>query len=95
MPKIPTATIPSRKEVEAALAQLAEFENLTAWRRSARGNLWRKWNDMTVTIFYRGRRYHWSIAAGQDVEVSYSPGSYGDEEEAMSALSEALGLYDV
>lgn len=80
-------------DVAAALATWREFEDMAAWQRSAKGNLWRRWDEVTVTIFYRDRRYRWSIADGE--EVQYSRATYGDEEEAMTALGEALGLSDI
>lgn len=89
MPRVGT---PSRRNpaIEAALAEWDAYEDRSAWRRSSKGNLWRKWKDVTASVFYRNRRYHWSIAGEDDVE--YSQATYGDEEEAMTALGEAIGV---
>lgn len=89
MPKVDCSTRRDR-EVAYAIAAWADFENLTTWRRSRKGNLWREWDGLTVSIFYRNRRYHWSIADGE--ETRFSKGMYADEQEAMDALGEVLGV---
>ena len=76
--------------MEAALAAVSEFEDLANWQRSRKGNLWRKWEGLTVTVFYRLRRYHWSIA--DEEGPRFSQGSYSGEAEAITALREALGV---
>jgi hypothetical protein len=81
------------RQVKEALSLWAQFEDVAAWRRSAKGNLWRRWDECTVSVFYRDRRYHWSIADGEDVTFSHA--TYGDEEEALTALGEAMGLSDL
>ena len=78
------------REIADAMAAIEAFENPAAWRRSSKGNLWRTWEDRTVTIFYRNRRYHWSIADEEGPQ--FSTGSYGDEADAMSGLGEVLGV---
>jgi hypothetical protein len=89
MPKIGQ---PPRRDykLEAALAELEAFEDLSAWRLSQKGNLCRDWNDLTVSLFYKNHRYHWSMARDDDVE--YSEETYGDLKEAMAGLGKALGV---
>jgi hypothetical protein len=60
------------------------------FRRSKRGNLWRKWEGLSVTVFRRpgGGWYGWSIA--NEDGPRFSPGGYPDEERALEALWDAL-----
>lgn len=93
MPPIPER-MKRKREVEAALARWEAFERPSAWRRSRRGNLWRTWGDLTVSIFYHAdARYHWSVADSDGPR--YSSCGYATEEEAMTALGEAIGLSDL
>ena len=87
MPKIDE---PSRRDLEVETA-LAAFEEPTAWKRSKKGNLWRKWDDVTLTIFKRpGKCFGWCIVDGDDQQ--YSPDKFESEEDAMSALGYELGI---
>lgn len=89
MPKITTTPDPV---IVAVLAERAEFENPILWKRSKRGNLWRNWQGMTLTIFKRkGDGYYaWSIA---DVDgPRFSSCGYETEHEAIGELESALGV---
>jgi hypothetical protein len=78
------------REVQMALARIADFESPAAWRRSAKGNLWREWEDKTVTIFQRKGLFHWCVADGE--ETRYSREEYETEDDARMALCEFLGV---
>jgi hypothetical protein len=72
----------------------AEFEEPDAWRRSNKGNLWRVWNELTVTIFrHRDGGFAWCIVDAEG-EKRFSKKSFEDEEWAMGALADAVGLTD-
>lgn len=77
--------------IEAALAEWARFEEPAAWRVSKRGNLWREWDGVTLTIFRHGCRYRWSIA-DEEYGPRFSDQDYTTEEAAMVALGEAIGV---
>lgn len=88
MPKIPTQ---EQRVMEAVLAQWKEFEEPSAWKRSRKGNLWRPYDGMTVTVFLRADRYWgWCIADGD--EMRYSTSGYQKVEDAKTALGEAIGI---
>lgn len=76
--------------VELALATRAEFES--GFKRSRKGNLWRNYEGLTLTIFRRrGDDYYgWSIADSDGVR--FSPGGCETEEDALSALSSELAI---
>ena len=67
-----------------------ELTDPSAWKRSRKGNLWRKWEEMTLSVFYRQDRdsYAWSIARGGDLQ--FSQPDFESEEEAMDALCQEL-----
>ena len=60
------------------------------FRRSRRGNLWRKYGDMNLTVFPStfDDGYSFCIA---DRDVTFSDDSYATEEEAIEALWQAVG----
>jgi hypothetical protein len=66
----------------------SQFE--AGFRRSRKGNLWRNYRGLTVTIFQRSGDgyYAWSIADGE--EVRYSSSAFETEEETIDALFEEL-----
>jgi hypothetical protein len=82
------------REMRLLLALQDDFEDRTKWRRSAKGNLWREWEDKVVTIFYRVPRYgnpggySWSIS--DDDDVLYSDSAYETVEDAMCDLWDAV-----
>ena len=87
MPKPPT-----RAEIEfaARLAERTEFES--GFRRSQKGNLWRHFEGMTLTIFGReDERFGWCIV---DVEGGkrFSCGSYETEEAVLGSLADELAI---
>src|SRR5262245_39961852 len=62
-----------------------------SFERSAKGNLWRTWDGMTVTVFKRkDDRWAWCIT--DDRTRRFSPGGYDDEHYAISALATELGV---
>lgn len=73
---------PTRKQNGAK--QWSEFES--GFRRSRRGNLWRTYDGVTVTIFRReGGSFGWCIAVADD-DKRFSSFAYETEEEAMESL---------
>jgi hypothetical protein len=65
-------------------AEQAHFER--SFRRSAKGNLWRKYEGKLLTIFSRNDGdYGWCISVDGD-PPKFSPGGYETEDEAMRAL---------
>jgi hypothetical protein len=73
-------------QVEVVLtAKLAREQFDAAFSRSRKGNLYRHWEDKTISVFRRGDgRYLWSIAGASGVR--YSSCSYEEEEDALGAL---------
>ena len=75
--------------MQAALDERARFENPAAWHTSAKGNRWRHWEGMTLTLFRREDDYFgWCIVDSE--RKRFSPCGYGEEEEAMYALMDEL-----
>jgi hypothetical protein len=71
-------------------SQDADFDDLACWRRSQKGNLWRSWEELTVTVFRRDDdTFGWSISGGDGVE--YSETEYPSEIDAMADLACELG----
>lgn len=90
MPKIDQPTRRDRR-VEAALAAWAVFESPTAWKRSKKGNRWRHWDGVTLTIFKRDDEcFGWCIADGE--ETQFSTDEFETEVDAISDLGDALGI---
>ncbi len=55
------------------------------FRRSKRGNLWREYSGLTLTIFKRKDGFYgWCIAAADSPQ--FSPHSFGSEKEALADL---------
>jgi len=90
VPKIPTRH-KREHEVEAMLAAWAEFEDSAAWQRSRKGNLWRHWEGMTLSIYARDDGYFGWCVAGEE-GPRFSSGGYETEEDAMAALGETVGI---
>jgi hypothetical protein len=88
MPKVPTRRDPA---IAVALAAWEEFEEPAAWRRSKRGNLWRLWGGLTVTVFERDDGY-WGWCIADDEGQRYSRTGFEEAAHAMTALGEALGV---
>lgn len=80
-----------RQELEAALAEWAEFEDRSAWHQSKRGNPWRRWGDSIITIFRRRGKYAWCIS-GDDEEPEYSHEEYETLCDAISGVGHAIGV---
>jgi hypothetical protein len=65
------------------------FKSFAAWKRSSKGNLWRVWDDYTLTIFKRAdSRFGFCIVKQHDRE--YSVFSFDSEPEAMDTLCDRL-----
>jgi hypothetical protein len=67
------------------------FRDASGWSRSRKGNLWRKWDGMTVSIFPRRGGFAWSIT--EDDSPQYSPSQHETEEDALDDLAGVLGMY--
>jgi hypothetical protein len=74
-----------------ALAQQEALDDFASgFRRSAKGNLWRRFDGKVMTI-YRGRHGYGYCIAQADQEQDSAPATFsrrrfGSEEEAISAL---------
>ena len=79
------------REIEAALAELEQWNDPTAWHRNHKRNLCREWNGWTVTIFRRYGGYRWCIA-GDDDEREISPTTFETGLDAMIDLAQTLGI---
>lgn len=87
MPKPPDTRDSSS---EAAWAEREEFEQ--GFKRSKRGNLWRNWEGMTLTVFARDDgRFGWCIVDAEG-DKRFSRGSYESEEDAVGGLAGELGV---
>ena len=87
MPKL----IHSDPEAERMKATLAARDKFVAgFRRSAKGNLWRQFEGLTVTVFKRDDCFHWCIAGPTDKR--FSEFNYEDEEEAVSSVASELEI---
>jgi hypothetical protein len=77
-------------EIAAREAAVEAFDDPAVWRRSAKGNLWRNWEGLTVSIFRRtgDDLFGWCIADGDGRR--FSPGGYETEDDALSGLHDAL-----
>jgi hypothetical protein len=76
---------------DMANAEYEAFERFAAeFRQSKRGNLWRKYEGATLTVFHRDEQgFRWCIA-DEDGETRFSQRGYGEEDEALGALWNAL-----
>jgi hypothetical protein len=62
---------------------------LKGFERSKRGNLWRHYRGLNITVFERGDGYYsWSI--GSTDGVRFSPGWYEEEGDALASLWDEL-----
>jgi hypothetical protein len=72
-----------------------EEEFAAGFKRSKRGNLWRRWADrdggeLTLTVFPR-RGGYFAYAIADEDGPAFSPRCYETEEEAIEALWRELG----
>lgn len=74
--------------IDAAMAVWREFELPAAWQRSRKGNLWREWQGITLSIFPQRGGFGWCVA--DEDGPRYSPVAYETEQYAMSALGDAI-----
>jgi hypothetical protein len=59
--------------------------------RSRKGNLWRRYRDLTLTVFQRkDETYAWCIAHGD--RPRFSPRSCDTEEDALDDLIETVAV---
>lgn len=88
MPAIPK----KQRRREIAEIALDTWEDFAAgWKRSRRGNLWRLWQGLTLTIFERSDGYFgWSIADAEGVRFSRC--GYETEDAAMGALADEIEI---
>jgi fatty acid desaturase len=69
---------------------LAELLPPPAWRKSRRGNLYRRWSNFLLIVFPRGRRYAWCIV--RPGEKRFAKRSYATQAEAKAAASAEIGI---
>jgi hypothetical protein len=83
MPKVVNIADQEAERIEAVRVACDRFD--AGFTRSARGNLWRRWEGKALTAFKReDGTFAWSIADGSDVR--FSPCSYGSEADAIGGL---------
>ena len=88
MPRVQTES-QSVRDARERQAALDYFANSPAWRRSAKGNLWRRWEGKSVTVFRRADgSYGWCFAGCRFNRYSEYP--YETEEEAIEFLARAV-----
>jgi hypothetical protein len=58
----------------------------SGFKRSMKGNLWREFKGVTITVFSKDDGYAWCIAAGQG-KRTFSDGTFDTEEQALRALA--------
>jgi hypothetical protein len=89
---MPIVGMPTKKQMEDARATWRLYDNLYLLDRSAKGNLTRVWDKkMMITVFFRNGRYRWSVM-DDDGELTYSCKSFANEQDAVLAFGEALGM---
>lgn len=89
MPHIPTTI--RDPEIESAIAERDEFADIAEWQRSKKGNLWRHFDGMTVTIYHRNDDFFgWCVA--DEYGTRFSRGGYETEIDAMDALAAELDV---
>lgn len=89
---MPNVKKPNRKPAhDPVLAMWTKFESPSEWRRSKKGNLWRRWEGMLLTIIKRNEDcFGWCVA--EDDETQFSSDTFDTESDAMSDLGDAVGV---
>ena len=78
-----------KERVRDQLRRRRAFMCSSSWKISRRGNLWREWDDLIVSVFERSDLLlGWSIANSE--EGQFSRDGFESEEEAKTALFEEL-----
>jgi hypothetical protein len=72
--------------LEAVTAAVEEFA--AEFKRSSRGNLWRRWQGLALTVFRRRNRYAWCMS-GIDTK-RFSSHSFESEDDAILGLASEL-----
>lgn len=75
---------------DAQLDALLNEDRPQPWRRSRKGNLYRRWLDMTLTVFQRQDQLYGYCISPRKGPPRYSAGGYGTEDQAMAAMWEAV-----
>jgi hypothetical protein len=65
-------------------------EFVQGFQKSRRGNLWRRWNGVTLTVYQQGSGYYGFCIASEE-GPQFSARSYETEAECLDALWVALG----
>jgi len=65
-----------------------DSEFCSGFKRSKKGNLWREYDGLTLTVFSKGERYSWCIASPEGPTFSHK--RYGSEEDAIAGLYSEL-----
>lgn len=90
MPKPPTEYEIENDRIARILRERKQWERLTEWRQSRRGNLTRFWEGRTLTIFRcDDNRFRWSIH-DDEMGTEYSEESHSSAASAMISLSDVL-----
>jgi hypothetical protein len=70
----------------------SNFLDRSNWQISKRGNYWRMWRGVTLTIFQRQSDYHWCVA--DDEGPRFSDRGYPTVRGAVRALGRELDVLD-
>jgi hypothetical protein len=75
-----------RTDTSIRAADRADLSCRGTWRRTAKGNLWRPYDGLSLTIFRRADgSYSWCIAT-EDEGPRYSTARFETEDEAIDSL---------
>jgi hypothetical protein len=83
-----------RRRLLTEQSERERFADLRCWQRTRKGNLWRLYEGVTLTIFERSDGwYGWCCADGDGPE--FSPHGFESEAEAIDDLADALGIGEI
>ena len=83
MPRIETEDRDA--EVEAQLTAWESFIDGRQWKQSVKGNWWRQWQGLTLTV-YLNKFGRWQHCVADPDGPHWSPNAYDSEDEAMESL---------
>lgn len=89
---MPRVGCPPDPTTATAMLLWERFKAPQYWARSRKNNLWRNYENVTVSIFQRPSdgSFGWSIA--DDEGVRFSRGGFATEDDCMDGLGEQLGV---
>ena len=73
-----------------AAAEAEDFSTLDHWDISKKGNHWREWHEMTLTIFKRGGWFGW--CCHDEDGTRFSDRMFKTEKDALEDLGGMIGV---